>query len=148
MTYSEVFSRLTFETAAIIFLKKDGTVRVMFGTRNLQTIKLLYGFQGQALGGHDTRCNINNGNIAVYDLELGDARSFNIGRLVSINYVGVISTNEEYITEYEKFKQYKEKYEKNLETITEEEKDKQTSTDNTGKEIWNAMIGKERTKND
>ena len=56
--YAEVFSKLTYELAFIVFLKKDGTVRLMLGTRNLNTVSLEYGFQGKALGGHDNRCNI------------------------------------------------------------------------------------------
>ena len=93
--YPEVFSRLTYETAIIIFMKKNGDIRLMLGTRNLRTVELHYGFQGAALGGHDNRCNINNGNIAVIDLMLGDARSFNIGRLVDIQYLGQVETNEQ-----------------------------------------------------
>ena len=88
-SYPEVFSKLTYETALVTFLKKDGTIRVMLCTRNLDTISIKYGFQGAALGGHDNRCNINNGNLAVYDLILGDARSFNIDRLVDIQYGGI-----------------------------------------------------------
>lgn len=112
MTYPEIYSRLTYETAVIVFLKKNGEVRIMLGTRNLNTISLLYGFQGQTLGGHDTRCNINNGNVAVFDMILGDARSFNIDRLLDIQFGGVINTKEEYeqlLTNYVKFK---EEYEK------------------------------------
>jgi len=112
MTYPEVFSKLTYETAAITFLKKDGTVRMMLGTRNLNTISLLYGFQGQVLGGHDNRCNINNGNIAVYDMIIGDARSFNIQRLLDIQFAGIISTKEQYDEVLKKFVAYKEGYEK------------------------------------
>lgn len=78
--YPEVFSKLTYETAYLIFLKKDGSIRLMLATRNLSTVALRWGFQGKALGGHDNRCNINNGNVAVFDLLLGDARSFSIDR--------------------------------------------------------------------
>lgn len=112
MTYPEVFSRLTYETAVIVFLKKDGTVRVMLGTRNLQTIELAYGFQGQVLGGHDKRCNINNGNIAVYDLGIGDARQFHIDRLISIDFVGEVKTKEQYDKVFADFVKFKTEYEK------------------------------------
>lgn len=112
MTYPEVYSRLTFETAVIVFLKKNGEIRIMLGTRNLNTVSLLYGFQGQVLGGHDTRCNINNGNIAVFDMIIGDARSFNIDRLLDIQFAGVINTKEEYDAVLEKFKAFKDEYEK------------------------------------
>lgn len=110
--YAEVFSKLTYELAFIVFLKKDGTVRLMLGTRNLNTVSLEYGFQGKALGGHDNRCNINNGNVAVFDMVLGEARSFSIDRLVDIQYHGVVSTKEELDRIAQKFLEFKEEYEK------------------------------------
>ena len=112
MTYPEVFSKLTFETAIIVFLKRNGEVRLMLGTRNLNTVSLLYGFQGQTLGGHDNRCNINNGNLAVFDMVVGDARSFNIERVLDIQYAGVITTVDEYNKVLEGFVKFKEEYEK------------------------------------
>jgi hypothetical protein len=112
MLYSEVFSKLTYETAFLVFLKKDGTVRLMLGTRNLNTVSLQYGFQGKALGGHDNRCNIKNGNLAVFDLALGEARSFHIDRLVDIQYKGIITTSEELNKVAQEFLEFKEEYEK------------------------------------
>lgn len=109
--YAEVFSRLTYETAAIVFFKKNSEIRVMLGTRNLSTVGLLYGFQGQVLGGHDKRCNINNGNLAVYDLVLGDARSFNIDRLIDIQYGGIVETKEQYDKLLESFVKFRDEYE-------------------------------------
>lgn len=112
MNYPEVFSKLTYETAFIVFFKKDGTVRLMLGTRNLNTVALEYGFQGRELGGHDNRCNINNGNIAVYDLVLGEARSFSIDRLVNIEYKGIITSKEQLDAVATEFLNFKEEYEK------------------------------------
>mgnify|MGYP006342627191 CR=1 FL=1 len=112
MTYPEIYSKLTFETAAIVFLKKNGEVRIMLGTRNLNTVSLLYGFQGQTLGGHDNRCNIKNGNIAVFDMVIGDARSFSVDRLLDIQFAGVINTKEEYDKVFNDFMKFKENYEK------------------------------------
>lgn len=111
MTYPEVYSKLIYETAFIIFMKKDGNIRLMLGTRNLNTVSLEYGFQGASLAGHDNRCNINNGNVAVFDLVLGEARSFSINRLVNIEYHGVVTTKEELDKLFEDFKDFKEKYE-------------------------------------
>lgn len=113
MTYPEVYSKLCYETALIVFLKKNGEVRLMLGTRNLNTVALLYGFQGNVLGGHDTRCNINNGNVAVYDMIAGDARSFNIDRLLDIQFAGIITTKEQYDEVLNKFVKFKDDYEKN-----------------------------------
>lgn len=112
MTYPEVYSRLNFELAVITFFKKDGQIRIMLGTRNLNTVKLKYGFQGVALGGHDKRCNINNGNLAVFDMMLGEARSFNISRLIDIQFAGVVSDLASYEKVVEEFNKYKTEYEK------------------------------------
>lgn len=112
MTYPEVFSRLTYETAAIVFMKKDGTVRIMLGTRNLNTVELIHGFQGNVLGGHDKRCNIHNGNVAVFDMIVGDARSFSIDRLLDIQFAGIIETKEQYEEVLARYVKYKEEYEK------------------------------------
>lgn len=113
MTYPEVYSRLNFETAVITFFKKDGQIRVMLGTRNLSTVSLKYGFQGTSLGGHDKRCNINNGNVAVFDMVLGEARSFNIDRLIDIQFAGVISTEADYENVLKNYIKYQTEYEKN-----------------------------------
>lgn len=110
-SYPEVFSRLTYETAFIIFMKKNGDIRVMLATRNLSTISIQYGFQGKALGGHDNRCNINNGNIAVFDLALGEARSFHIDRLVDIQFQGIISDKATLEDVADKFNKFKAEYE-------------------------------------
>lgn len=112
MTYPEVYSRLCYETAFVVFLKKDGTIRLMLCTRNLNTVSLQYGFQGKALGGHDNRCNISNGNIAVFDLALGEARSFNIDRLVKIEFKGIVSTEEQLEEVTGEFLKFKAEYEK------------------------------------
>lgn len=112
MTYPEVYSRLCYETAFVVFLKKDGTIRLMLCTRNLNTVALQYGFQGKALGGHDNRCNISNGNIAVFDLALGEARSFNIDRLVKIEFKGIVSTAEQLEEVTGEFLKFKAEYEK------------------------------------
>ena len=110
MKYAEVFSRLTYETAFLIFLKRDGTVRLMFGTRNLHTVELLYGFKGKELGGHDNRCSINNGNIAVFDLVVGEVRAFNIDRLVDVTFNGIINSKIELEDLMGKFMEFKSKY--------------------------------------
>ena len=111
VSYPEVFSKLTYETALVTFLKKDGTVRNMLCTRNLDTVSLKFGFQGAALGGHDNRCNIKNGNIAAFDLVLGEARSFNIDRVLSIQYSGIVTTNEQLDKCIEAYVEFSRQYE-------------------------------------
>lgn len=112
MTYPEIYTRLCYETALVVFLKKNGEVRLMLGTRNLNTVSLLYGFQGNTLGGHDNRCNVNNGNVAIFDMIAGDARSFNIDRMLDIQFAGVISSKEEYERVLQQFVAFKTEYEK------------------------------------
>lgn len=111
ISYPELFSKLTYETALVTFLKKDGTIRVMLCTRNLDTISLNFGFQGHALGGHDNRCNIKNGNMAVFDLIIGEARSFSTSRLIDVIFSGIITNKEDLDKCIESYKEFKEKYE-------------------------------------
>ena len=112
--YPEIFRNLTQQTACVVFFKKDGQVRIMFATRNLSTVALRYGYQGYELGGHDRRCNIKNGNFAVFDLALGEARSFHIDRIIDIKYYGEIKTLEELNEAAEKYMEFKENYEKTM----------------------------------
>lgn len=111
MEYTEIYRNLTYKMATLIFLKKDGTVRVMLGTRNMDTISLEYGFQGGRLGAFDNRCNIKNNNIAVFDMIVGDARSFNVDRLISITYHGVVDTKEDLERVVKEHIKFKEDYE-------------------------------------
>ena len=113
--YSEAFMKLGQETAIVTFIKKNGVARVMLCTRNPHTIRLACNNQYDILSSHDKRCNIDNKNIAVIDLILGEARAFNIERLTSLTYFGTINDTEEYnkITDvYFKFKSMYEKYAK------------------------------------
>lgn len=116
MTYPEVFSRLTFETAILVFMKKNGDVRLMLGTRNINTIAIKYGFQGSALAGHDNRCSIKNGNVAVFDLILGEARSFHIDRLVSIEFLGEIKDEAALNDAAARYSQFEAEYNKSKPT--------------------------------
>ena len=109
--YTDVFSRLTYETAAIIFVKKNGEFRTMLGTRNLRTAEIQCGYIGGSLAGHDKRCSIKNNNIAVVDMYLGEVRSFNVNRLVAIEYYGEIRTKEELEIASRKFNEFEKLYE-------------------------------------
>lgn len=113
MTYADVYGRLTYELAAIVFLKKDGKIRLMLGTRNLRTAELEYDFLGQQLGGRDRNCNIDNGNIALIDMVIGEIRSFSVDRLLKIYFLGEIRTKEDYDKAYEDFIEFKKEYEEN-----------------------------------
>lgn len=108
--YADVFRRLSFDTAIITFLKKDGTVRIMLATRNLDTVAIENGYQGNRLGAHDNRCNIKNGNLAVFDLILGDTRAFNISRVLDIIYCGKIDYKEQLDVVIKSYKEYNDAY--------------------------------------
>lgn len=110
--YPEVYSKLLYDTALIVFLKKNGEVRIMLGTRNLRTAELYFGWLGEKLSMQDGRCNINNGNIGIIDLILGDCRSFNIERILDIQYAGMITTKEQLDNVVKQFVDFKEQYEK------------------------------------
>lgn len=111
MKYSEVFQRLTYELAIVKFVKKDGTERLMLATRNIRIGELEYGNLGGLLGGHDKRCSIHNGNLAVIDMVIGECRCFSIDRLQSVEWLGEINTKEEYNKAYERFSEVKKEFE-------------------------------------
>lgn len=112
VNYPEVYSKLLYETALIVFLKKNGEVRIMLGTRNLNTANIYFGWLGDKLNMQDGRCNISNGNIALIDLIIGDGRSFNVERVLDIQYAGVVTTKEQLDNVVKQFVEFKEKYEK------------------------------------
>lgn len=113
--YEDVFLRLTYETAIVIFIKKNGDIRVMLATRNLKTAKLKTGeFLGRELDGYDRRNNRSNGNIAVIDLEKGQCRAFNINRLVAIKYYGAVETPEDLQKVIKEFNEFKTQYEEKV----------------------------------
>ena len=112
--YGETYLKLSYETATIFFLKSSGEVRSMLGTRCINTGNILYPGIVSALQGHDKRCNIKNGNIALIDLALGEVRSFNIERLLDITYHGELKSEEEIGTAYKEFKAIKTEYESRM----------------------------------
>lgn len=107
--YGDMFMRLQYEVATVVFTKKNGEIRVMLCTRNLKTAELIHGNLGGLLNGHDKRCNIHNGNISVIDMLKGEPRSFNIDRVLNVNFYGCIDTMEDYTKAYKCNKLY-EKY--------------------------------------
>lgn len=112
MDYAEIYGRLNFETAIIVFLKKSGDIRTMLATRCTSTIDLNNGDRGVTFGGYDKRCTINNGNIAVIDLVIGEARQFNVERLLKVQFIGEIKTQEQMDNAMEQFYVFKSHYEK------------------------------------
>jgi hypothetical protein len=110
MDYSQIYMRLNHETACAIFVKRDGTIRTMLCTRNNTTMHNNGNDLMGRLVAYDRRCNINNRNIAVYDLVLGDVRSFNTDRLIDTEWYGILETKEQLDEAHIKFKEFDRKY--------------------------------------
>lgn len=113
MTYETAYNSLQMGVCILTFLKKDGTIRNMLATRNTRIASMYGQFDARQFEGHDRRCGIENGNIAVYDLIIDETRSFNISRLISLNYLGNVSTREQLDMNVETFKKFAEEYSKN-----------------------------------
>lgn len=111
--YKEVYGRLLTETATIVFIKADGTIRTMLSTKNMRTTEV-FGYDRPLMtanmNSHDKRCSISNDNISVIDLIIGEGRSFNIQRLVSIHWYGEVETKERADEVYKDFKEFNAKY--------------------------------------
>ena len=97
--YSELYSRLTVETAIVTFTKKDDSFRIMLATRNMGTWQML-----------DSCCNITNKNLAVMDLEIGEPRSFSTTRLINVEFLGEIDTPEKLEKAFVRFEQAREEF--------------------------------------
>lgn len=108
--YGEMFSRLSLETATVLFIKNNGEIRCMLATRNCSTADLVWGRLNLVLAGHDKRCNMHNGNISVIDLEIGEPRSFNVDRVISIEYYDEVKSLEELEKIIARHKEFKARY--------------------------------------
>lgn len=114
LNYQEIYRRLQYEVATIIFVKGNGEIRVMLATKDVfQAAR----FNGEDIGGMErhlqaisNRCNIKNGNISVIDIAIGEARSFKLGRLIDIYWHGEIGTAEKAEELYRGYKGFLEKY--------------------------------------
>lgn len=113
--YQEIYRRLLGETAAIVFIKANGTIRVMLGTKSIKAAEM-FGYDrplmSANLNSHDKRCGVTNGNMSILDLKIGEGRSFNIQRLVSVNWYGEVDTVERAQEVYRDFKQFEADYSK------------------------------------
>lgn len=110
MNYPEVYSRLNFELGIVIFIKKNGEFRVMLCTRCMSIINMVFGYKGNVLASHDNRCNIGNGNVAVYDMAIEDARCFNINRVIDIQWLGPVENKEQYDKMFAEFVEFRDNY--------------------------------------
>ena len=106
LLYGPTYGTLILETAIVAFTKANGAVRLMLCTRNLDTVKLMNpeSRAGYGLSGFDARCNISNGNIAVVDLAIDECRSFNVERVITLKWLGELTTLDDLdkaVEEYE-----------------------------------------------
>ena len=113
--YSEVYTNLCFQAAVVSFFKKDGSIRTMLCTRDVSIVGIACGDVNTGLQGHDKRCNKDNNNIAVVDLILGEARSFNIERVMHIEYINTpIKTRDDFDKAVKTFSDIKAFYERSI----------------------------------
>lgn len=109
--YSEIFLKISHETATLIFIKKNGKVRTMLATRNMGTASLeSVEPLGGMLNAYDMKNSKENGNIAVVDLMIDEVRSFNIERLIDIQWHGVVNDEETLASIKEGFNEFNDIY--------------------------------------
>lgn len=150
MNYPEVYSRLNFELGIVIFIKKNGEFRVMLCTRCMSIINMVFGYKGNVLASHDNRCNIGNGNVAVYDMAIEDARCFNIDRVIDIQWLGPVESKEQYNRMFAEFVEFRDSYVKactatvdfdNISTETKDISEKEAGTAEEMAEVVNNLFG-------
>lgn len=150
MNYPEVYSRLNFELGIVIFIKKNGEFRVMLCTRCMSIINMVFGYKGNVLASHDNRCNIGNGNVAVYDMAIEDARCFNIDRVIDIQWLGPVESKEQYNRMFAEFVEFRDSYVKactatvdfdNISTETKDISEKEAGTAEEMAEAVNKLFG-------
>jgi len=150
MNYPEVYSRLNFELGIVIFIKKNGEFRVMLCTRCMSIINMVFGYKGNVLASHDNRCNIGNGNVAVYDMAIEDARCFNIDRVIDIQWLGPVESKEQYNRMFAEFVEFRDSYVKactatvdfdNISTETKDISEKEAGTAEEMAEAVNNLFG-------
>lgn len=145
MNYPEVYSRLNFELGIVIFIKKNGEFRVMLCTRCMSIINMVFGYKGNVLASHDNRCNIGNGNVAVYDMAIEDARCFNIDRVIDIQWLGPVESKEQYNRMFAEFVEFRDNYIKactatvDFDSISTETKDISEEEAGTAEEMAEAV---------
>lgn len=111
-SYSDLYMFMSTHTVLVVFLKKDGHPRCMLCTRSSATMRLCYEDRIPAFKGHDKRCSIDNGNLGVMDLMIGEPRSFNVNRICNIYDCGEINTFKELESKMEYTRSFEEEYNK------------------------------------
>ena len=122
--YSQMLQALGSVTILVKFVKKNGEMRVLLGTRNKMTVQEICNVDlSGMLAGFDKKANIGNHNIPVVDLALGEVRTFCVERLEAYQVLGVITKdNSEAAFEY--YNQILENVEKEVNENIENKKEK------------------------
>jgi len=90
--YYELKDAVEKQTIIVSFKKKDGDMRVMIGTRNMDTVNKVCGKDLlRMLYGFDKRANAENRNIPVVDLAIGEVRTFSIDRMQGYQLLGELN---------------------------------------------------------
>lgn len=110
--YTSIYREITSNAGIFIFMKKDNTIRVMLGTRNIDIAKIKFGWIPGELNKMESRCNRDNGNLAVIDLVIGEGRCFNMGRLIWYKPIGVIRNEQEFNEVLKEFVEFTKNYSK------------------------------------
>ena len=91
--YNQLKCYLECYTGVFLFVKKDGSQRVMLATRNKSTIQSLTGLiSGGILAGHDKRNSSKTNTISVIDLVLAEPRAIPADRLLGVYWFGVLNS--------------------------------------------------------
>ena len=145
MKYGEAFTKLTSNICAIIFIKANGQPRCMLATRHVSLASRYSGFFGGEIDMLDRRNARNKDVLAVIDLEIGETRSLNTGRLVNLIPLTEPTSREEFNQLVENFTKFKEAYMEeawgvksslSIDTLDEEE-----DNDSKGIELANKVFG-------
>ena len=98
-SYGEIAFRLSDEAAIVTFRKKDNSIRTMLCTRCVSLLRYFTKDENHmvaCLNGHDKRCTASNNTLAVIDLVIEEARSFNLDRIEHIQWLGYPQTQEQF----------------------------------------------------
>lgn len=110
MTFSDCYVKLGRSLCLLIFLKRNGEPRCMLATRHLSMASRYRGFFGGEISMIDKRNEKNKGVLAVIDMEIGETRSFNSDRVISLIEITEPETKEEFIEFVSRFHSFKESY--------------------------------------
>ena len=129
--YSQLCYELNSKLVMFTFIKKDGTIRNLLGTKSKSQIQVMSEDAFRKLSGYEKRASIDNGNLAVVDMVIAEPRMVNVERLlrcVVIDSMYIDTYNDAYepMKLFEKFcEESREVYGEKLEMDTFDKKVKE-----------------------